>query len=69
MDRPALNESQSSARQQLVFLARKMINGELSYLEGAPQVLELKDSIGGFPIEIWILMPLWLFHTNRVIFL
>ena len=47
MDRPAINELETSAREKLVALAQKMINGELSYFEGAPKVLALKDLIGG----------------------
>lgn len=47
MDRPVINDLESSAREKLVSLAKEMINGELSYFEGAPKVHALKESIGG----------------------
>lgn len=47
MDRPAINETELSAREKLVTLAKEMIDGELSYFEGAQKVLALKKSIGG----------------------
>ena len=47
MDRPLLNESERKARQTLVTLAKAMINKDLSFFEGAPKILSLKDDIGG----------------------
>ncbi|MBK9132045.1 MAG: DUF2489 domain-containing protein [Gammaproteobacteria bacterium] len=42
-----MNDVESSARKELVSLAQRMIDGDLSYFEGAPKVLALKDVVGG----------------------
>lgn len=47
MDRPAINDLEAKARKELVALAEEMIDGRLSFFEGAPKVLALKESIGG----------------------
>ena len=47
MDRPALNENEREARYQLVAFAKAMIEKELSFFEGAPKILSLKDNVGG----------------------
>jgi len=49
MNRPALNENEREARQQLVAFAMAMMNQELSFFEGAPKILSLKDNVGGVP--------------------
>lgn len=46
-DRSAINEAESEARTNLVALAKAMLDGTLSYFEGAPKVLELRNQIGG----------------------
>jgi len=45
-DSPPINEFQVLARDQLVLLCRQMLNGELSFFEGAIQVCSLRSSIG-----------------------
>lgn len=46
VDSPPLNETQAQARASLVFLCRQMLNGELSFFEGAIQVSALRFSVG-----------------------
>lgn len=46
-DRPPLNEHEAQARQTLVALATAMLSTEVSFFEGAVQVLRLKQAIGG----------------------
>ncbi|GMR18179.1 MAG: hypothetical protein BMS9Abin33_0584 [Gammaproteobacteria bacterium] len=46
-DREAINETELEARKKLVSLANAMINGTLSYFEGASKILEIKNKIGG----------------------
>ena len=46
-DRPALNEHEAQARAMLVSLAAAMLEGKLSFFEGAVQVLRLKSAVGG----------------------
>ena len=46
-DRKAINETEAEARKQLVILAHAMLDGTLSYFEGASKVIEIKDRIGG----------------------
>jgi len=47
MDRPALNEEEREARQQLANLLRLALSGHCSYLEAAPQVVQLGSRVGG----------------------
>ncbi|MCP5197554.1 MAG: DUF2489 domain-containing protein [Gammaproteobacteria bacterium] len=47
MDRPAINDLEAKSRKELAALAQEMIDGRLSFVEGAPKVLALKESIGG----------------------
>lgn len=46
-DRQAMNEVEALARRSLVSLAQAMLDGNLSFFEGAAQVLALKNQIGG----------------------
>ena len=46
-DRLPLNESETQARSALVALVAAMLAREVSYFEGAVEVLRLKSSIGG----------------------
>lgn len=46
-DRQPLSERESEARQTLVAVAQAMLTGNVSFFEGADQVLRLKRSIGG----------------------
>ncbi len=46
-DRLPLNESEIVARRALVCVARAMLSGQLSCLEGAVLVLGLRQGIGG----------------------
>jgi Protein of unknown function (DUF2489) len=46
IDPPALNESQAQARVSLALLCHQMLNGELSFFEGAIQVCALRSSVG-----------------------
>lgn len=46
IDSPALNESQAQARAALSMLCHQMLNGELSFFEGAIQVCALRFSVG-----------------------
>lgn len=46
-DRPALNEYEAQARESLVGLAAAMLEGKVSFFEGAVQVLRLKSAVGG----------------------
>jgi hypothetical protein len=48
-DRPPLNEFETQARSALVALAAAMLASDISYFEGACEVLRLKASIGGVP--------------------
>ena len=48
-DRPSLNEREAEAREALVRLATAMLDGKLSYFEGAVEVLGLKSEVGGVP--------------------
>lgn len=45
-DRAALNEREAQAREALVDLATAMLNGRVSFIEGAVQVLRLKPAVG-----------------------
>lgn len=45
--RPAVRQIEAEARQSLVALARAMLHGTISYFEGAPKVLDLKNQING----------------------
>lgn len=47
LDRPALNEQEQLARQELTCLMRLVLNGHCSYLEAAPRVLHLRSYVGG----------------------
>ncbi|MFM2448719.1 MAG: hypothetical protein RIS44_1169 [Pseudomonadota bacterium] len=46
-DRPALNEQETQAREALVGMAAAMLDGNLSFFEGAVEVLRLRSAIGG----------------------
>ncbi|HOY79681.1 MAG TPA: DUF2489 domain-containing protein [Casimicrobium sp.] len=46
-DRPAINEHEAQARESLVSLAVAMLEGRVSFFEGAAQVLRLKSAVGG----------------------
>jgi hypothetical protein len=46
-DRPANSEFEREARRALVIVARQMLNGGLSFLEGAHRIVALRGSIGG----------------------
>jgi len=46
VDSPPLNESQAQARASLALLCRQMLDGELSFFEGAIQVCALRFSVG-----------------------
>lgn len=46
-DRDAINEVEAEARENLVSLVKSMLNGSITYFEGASKVLELKNKIGG----------------------
>jgi hypothetical protein len=46
-DHPPRNEAEAEARRLLVSVARSMLAGKLSFMEGANQVLRLKDQLGG----------------------
>jgi hypothetical protein len=46
-DRKTINETELEVRQRLVSLANAMLEGTLSFFEGAPKVHELKDKVGG----------------------
>jgi hypothetical protein len=46
-DRPAKSEVESAARRELVEVSRQMLNGELTYFEGAHRIVALRGSIGG----------------------
>jgi hypothetical protein len=48
-DRPTLNESETQAREALVRLAAAMLDGRLSFFEGAVEVPRLKSAVGGVP--------------------
>jgi hypothetical protein len=48
-DRPPRNEIEAEACRQVVTLARSMLAGELSFIEGAVQVASLRTRIGGLP--------------------
>jgi hypothetical protein len=47
MDRPALNEEEREARQQLTNTLRLVLRGHCSYLEAAPWVIHLRSRVGG----------------------
>jgi hypothetical protein len=47
MDRKAMNPAEVEARQELVSLATAMLNGTMSYFEGAAKVLQIKGLVGG----------------------
>lgn len=47
MDRPALNEEEREARQQLANLLRLVLSGHCSYLEAVPRVVYLGSWVGG----------------------
>lgn len=49
MDRPARNKDERNARRALLGLVGKLLRGELSFLEGAAEVVSLRDRIGGIP--------------------
>lgn len=42
-----MNEQEISARQRLVVVAKSMLDGDLSFLEGAAQVLAIKELLSG----------------------
>lgn len=46
-DRPALNDREAQARESLVGLAAAMLDGRVSFFEGAVEVLRLKQAVGG----------------------
>jgi len=46
-DRPPKNEYEEEARRSLVHLAQSMTRRELSFFEGAVQILRLRNGIGG----------------------
>jgi hypothetical protein len=46
-DRPPINVPEAQAREALVALASAMLDGQLSYFEGAVQVLRLRSVVGG----------------------
>ena len=46
-DRPAMNENEREARRQLVELVRRLLRGDLSFLEGTEEVRHLRHEIGG----------------------
>ncbi|QRX81606.1 DUF2489 domain-containing protein [Glaciimonas sp. PAMC28666] len=46
-NRKASNEIEEIARQNLVTLAEAMLDGDLSFFEGAIEVLTLKEKVGG----------------------
>lgn len=46
-DRPARNEYERNARRELFDLVSKLLRSELSFLEGAVEVVSLRDKIGG----------------------
>jgi hypothetical protein len=46
-ERPVLNEREARAREALVGLAAAMLDGSLSFFEGAVEVLRLKSAVGG----------------------
>jgi|APTNR8051073442_1049403.scaffolds.fasta_scaffold12594_2 hypothetical protein len=46
-DRPPLNDREAQARQALTALAAAMLSKEVSFFEGADQVLRLRQEIGG----------------------
>lgn len=45
-DSSPLNEAQALARERLVLLCQKMLNGELSFVEGAIQAFSLRANVG-----------------------
>jgi hypothetical protein len=47
MDRPALNEEEREARQQLANLLQLVLSGHCSYLEAAPWIVHLQSRVGG----------------------
>jgi hypothetical protein len=46
-NRKSKNHAEETARQHLVLLAKAMLRGDLSFFEGAPQILRLKGEVGG----------------------
>jgi hypothetical protein len=46
-DRPAINEHEAQARESLVSLADAMLEGRVTFFEGAAQVLRLKSEVSG----------------------
>ncbi len=46
-DRPPRNEIEVETRRRVVALARSMLAGELSFMEGAVEVASLRTRIGG----------------------
>jgi hypothetical protein len=46
-DREAINETEMEVRRKLVSLANAMLDGTLSYFEGASKIVEIKDRAGG----------------------
>ena len=46
-DRSAVTQAEIDARRQLVELAEAMLIGQISFLEGAPQVVALQYRVGG----------------------
>ena len=48
-DRPPRNEIEVETRRRVVALARSMLAGELSFMEGAVEVAGLRTRIGGLP--------------------
>jgi hypothetical protein len=47
VDRQPLNEQEQSARKELTLLVSKVLEGQCSYLEAAPQILGLRSRLGG----------------------
>ena len=48
-DRPAYSEDEIQSRRRVVELAREILAGRLSYLEGAVQIYPLCHRLGGVP--------------------
>jgi hypothetical protein len=46
-DSPALNEMEVEAREELLALASAMLDGKVSFFEGAAEILRLKSKVGG----------------------
>lgn len=46
-DRPPLNEREEQARRSLVVLSAAMLSGDVIFVEGAVEILRLKQAIGG----------------------